>query len=77
MISDRLDKRYITAFGIPAVSRTNPTGSQEHSADNTDGREGLTSIAVLNVCTLTLADSYRPYVFISSTLPVLPLIPQE
>jgi hypothetical protein len=34
-------------------------------------------MAVLIVCTFTLADSYSPYVFISSIFPVSPLIPHE
>ena len=32
-------------------------------------------MAVLSVCTLTAADSYRPYSFMSTTLPVSPSTP--
>jgi hypothetical protein len=40
-----------------------------------DGETVLTSIAVLRVWILTLADSSRPYSFISVILPVSPSTP--
>jgi hypothetical protein len=56
-----------------------PLDQTEDSRERRDKRFCglLTSIAVLRVWTLTAADSYKPWSFMSTTLPVSPSTPNE
>lgn len=60
--------------------QTGRRGASCQSAQRSEGNEErgpLTSIAVFSVCTLTAADSYSPYSFMSTTLPVSPSTPND